>query len=583
MPLHKFMALGAAVGPWPGNYGAVFTSSYSNLPSRTTRQLSTEYGSGHWTQRQYGRPIEFAIEQELSGAPATTIRISFFSVTGGLLGRIHTDAPRHIMISSEMNFGPGQDCRDAIIKTVVPPLFEVPRFSIVEIKVGDNRTPWFRGKLTEIPEAGSSPELPGAGKQEYVYEVTGFSADFENLNAEGTYSAGLDVGGVVYSIIEAKAGRSGSFNFNPGKIDQATGTLLQFNIDVSLAPLNDVMEIFAQWARAQWGCDGSGDFFFRSKPENIAETLYIQNSGGFSARSDTKIANSIIVKAQQPAGSERSGTRTIAIVNNLTSQAKYGVLEKTITITGDYSGADGEAIGQQVLADSVEPRINASARGLRIKDGWSKLDIGLHRWISPFGSFDVIAQECDNLAGIGLQGAGDAALSIDNEILHDGAGSCRIDFQNALDQAIVFRLGAVKGRLENLTLWIRSTQRLNLQIGIGETWDENPLYNVTVGAIGRFFPMVIDLTDSGIEQPAELGIKILDNQAVATTIHADSIRFAALNYRYFDLRPERERYTFSAGRREIEIDYNQIPPRLEDFIGGLEKARKELQFVTEEQ
>lgn len=576
------MAYGAAVGPWPVNYGAVFTSRYSNLPPASSKQRAVQYAAGRFGQRQFARPIEFDIEREISGAPPTTLRISFFSQSGGLLGRIHTDAPLHVLIDCEINFGPGQDCRNAILEMASPPVFEIPRFSKIEIKVGDNIIPWFSGRLTEIPEPGSSPEQMTSGT--YVYEATGFSDDFNNLNAEGTYDQGLDVGQVVYDIIESKAGRSGTFSFNPGKIDTATGTLLQFDIDVSRANLSSVLDIFASWSGAIWGCDGTGDFFFRSKQDYIAEILFIQNSGGFTARSDSKIANSIIVKKQAARGSGKSGTETIAILNDLTSQAKYPIIEKTITLTGDYSDEDAEVIGNRILAENSEPRVNASASGIRIKDGFSKLSVGLHRWVSPFGAYEVTAQECDDLTSISVNGDGDAVVSIDDEILHDGAGSCRIDFMEAAGQHVVFGLDPVRGKIRSLTVWIRSTIGGSfLEFGIGNSsWDEH-VFKASVGnIIGRFYPIVIDLGGIEIDAPAKFGIKILDNQAAPSTVHVDTIKMKALDYRYFDLRPNRERYIFSPERGEISVDYSEIPPRLEDFIAGLERARKELQFVTEE-
>ena len=247
------------------------------------------------------------------------IEITFYNRIGAVMGRIRSDVQRNIIISVRW----GMDelyCGNCTITLGDMPWFPIIAFSQVGIKFGRVRYDQYRGYLRQDPFMDTTED-------EYVLRVYGLREQLKHWRVDGVIAGARDAGAIVREIYEDYVRGNSSIGYSPSKLDEKTGVFVAADLDFGKDSIYKIFDSLAMMGELEWGVDGVGELVFRKRDDAIRNVYVVgRNLETFEPERDMDgVANSIIVRRDQKSGSANSGWTPAVIVQNTTSQEKYGV------------------------------------------------------------------------------------------------------------------------------------------------------------------------------------------------------------------------------------------------------------------
>ena len=568
------LGLGGFGGSYP--YGTVVSIGYSNL--RTAPPITGGHmGHGPLAARAFSRPetydsavdeSPFTVEDE-----AGVNEITFYSRFGSVIGRIRTDIQEGIL--SEMRIVKRRGgCRDFSMTLARLPDFEIPELAIFSVTIGSSTTPKYFGKLDQTPQRGHTS---GDG---FTYEGFGFSRTLSRIRLDQTFTAGTDVGEVVYQLVlEAFEDGQFDFNFNPGKINRATGTVLVGNIQSSRATLDKVLDSMAELSGHDWDIDGRRDFFFRNRDIDVQRTYFDGYDFAKAAikKDFNSIVNSAVIKRGKPSGSGELGYTIGAQRSDPTSIAKHGPQPKDFVVPSLFTDADCVQYADRVIADLKDPKINVKITGIPIRSADDFLEAGPIRVVGEFGEIIETLQECDDLDTTQIINTGDLATTVEEAIIHSGAASFKLLYGNAAGQRFQMQTDFSSRDWREITVWIYANRLAEAyRFHIGNAVYNEISFDFKIGVVGRFYPVTFNIENSDIERIRLLTLEIVNDAPANTVVYVDQVEAKRLGNPHYEQLPEREVYTFSATKRTLDLDCGPVPDTIESYLKSVIKVQREL-------
>lgn len=569
-----------------GSYPFGGTHFYPLAPLRTVDEIASNHiGQGQLGYRQFSRPVSYEIDTSVpyeSEDPAGINEITFYTKGGAVYGRVRTDIQDGIVSSIKFTKVRG-DCRECSIQMTRLPDFPIQRFSKFSIQIGRASQPWFFGRIEQTPRPGHTA---GSG---VLFEGFGMRKTLERVRKTGTFTAATDVGEVVYQLVlSMRNNNEADFNFNIGKINRTTGTVLVGQIDVSRVTVDRVMDLMATYSLHDWGVDSRGDFFFLPREIGVTRTLFDgYDFSQMKVKEDlASVRNSIVLKRQQPTGSGELGYTIGAQVSDSTSIAKYGVRPQDITVPSMFTDYECEEYGAVLIEELKEPKVNVELNGIPIRTDNDVFGRGKIRIVSDFTEFSEVIHDCESLTDTVIHGTGDMTVSVSTAQIHDGSGAFRILHEQAQGQRFQMPVD-VSGALKKLTVWIYASRLGDTyRIGVGNNAWDDLTFDVKIGVVGRFYPVTFDV--SSLDRIQLVSIYVVDepdsvSDSPLIEIYVDSISVTKDGHPDYEVETSKEQYTFSGTKRTIDLDCGPTPARLENYIVNVLKIQKELEAAVDEQ
>lgn len=576
MPLKILTGLG--LGGFGGSYpfGTVISVGYSNL--RTAPPITGGHlGHGALAQRAFSRPETYADTSDDSpftvGDEAGVSEITFYSRFSSVIGRIRTDVQEGILSDMRITKRRG-GCRDFTMTLAKLPDFEIPQQAIFSVQIGSSTTPKYFGKLDQTPQRGHTE---GDG---FTYEGFGFSRTLARVRKDQIFLAGTDVGEVVYQLIlEAFEDGDCDFNFNPGKINRATGTVLVGNLQSSRAPLDKIFDSLGDLSNHDWDIDGRRDFFFRTRQGEIQKS-YLDGYDFAKCQikvDPTSIVNSATIKRGKPSGSGELGYTICSQRSNATSIAKHGPYPKDFIVPSLFTDADGDQLADRIIEELKDPKTNIKITGIPIRSPEDFLEAGPIRVVGEFGEITETIQECDDLDTTQVIGAGDLVTTFESAIIHSGAASFKLLYGNAAGQRFQMQTDFSSQDFKEIIWWIHASRLAEpFKIYIGDSVYNQIQFDFKVGVVGRYYPIRFNVENSGIERIRLLTFEIVNAAPANTVVYIDSIEAKRMGNPHYTQLPEREVYTFSATKRTLDLDCGPVPDSIESYLKAVIKVQREL-------
>lgn len=537
------------------------------------------WGLGIFGKIGYSRPVKYTARRVNPPGSVGFPAIDILSTTGALIGRIRSDVEKTIITSLEFTLVNG-DCRDFTLELNALPDFPLAPFSIIKVNIGDSSFGWYCGKIT-------SQQSKGARNGEtFVFRGEGFSiTDLTNLvmDTDVQFQGPQDVGSIVNTIAETQIDPFCSVNYNPSKIDTNTGVLTFNDIQPGQSKIPKFLDTLAEMGNCEWGVDGDGDFFFLPVETNVVKTYFIgYQLNEFTPQLNLKdVKNTIFLQRQNGVGSGGVGYVVDAILSDNTSIAKYGKKELKKQFPGFFSSTDMQTVGNQLLSDLKEPKNSASASGLQVSGEDDFVRRGIHRFILPFDTFPETYSEVEDAAEWDIFTNSGATVTVEDDatLFVFGASSVKASFENANGSRIELR-NNFRGKIQNLRVWVRSSRATNeFTLGCGLTnWNENTK-PISFNNAQAFFNFDWDLSSENLDRIGVVGLGC--NTDTATDIWIDKIEFVIKGFPYYKLKSSKQTYKFSPGENDVQMQFDRIPSKMEDYINNILALAEENAFVAE--
>lgn len=237
------------------------------------------------------------------------------------------------------------------------PDYKIERNDVVEIYLMDDTTAWFTGIIQSIPENGRTDNS-------FVFNGYGLIAQLNDVVTNKNYTA-TEVSAIIYDLLNTYAFPFTDIKYNSAKITASAVTTNESNFDYTKVK-KAIYDLSAQASDYVAGVDEVGEFFFvpRSTAVQQAAVKAVEyHLDNFTPKEDmSKIANKLYVKC----AAVTSGSNYIGYVEDLTSQADYGLKEDVITIPTTTDATDALNFANDVLAKMAEPKITANVSNINI-------------------------------------------------------------------------------------------------------------------------------------------------------------------------------------------------------------------------
>ncbi len=497
------------------------------------------------------------------------------SANGAMIGKIRTDIQKSIVNSIEFTLDE-HGCSSFTMKLNTLPSFPILPFSIISINVGNTENNWYAGEVSYQDDIGTDQEI-------YEYSGVGLRNYLKTLKAQQTYTAGQDVGVIINDLAENWISPYAPIIYNEDKIWQTTGVITANDIELSNAPLEKVIQTFADMAGADWGVDGDRYFYFLQRDtETIQRTLFvgyqIQN---FKPKYNLQeVKNSIIVQRQQGAADGGAGWVIAGIFNDDSSIKKYGQKQLQYQVPGFFNDNDCNVIGNALVNDLSEPKLSGTVQNYHVSSGADFFDLGLYRIINPFGNFKFIYNACDNIYQWDLYTTGDLVAVDDTDYFIYGSGSIYLSWTSANTDRIEFVSVQKFGKLKNVRVYIRSSSQGNfIKVGVGNGQWNDYMVNVEIPQKNIFYNFDWYLENDNITEIDRIGFQV--DTANPGNIWIDKIEFEIYGNPHYDLVFKQVKYSFTPENQVANIDFGTVPPREADYINALFSTASELRFTQE--
>jgi hypothetical protein len=279
------------------------------------------------------------------------IEIQFFSPSGDLVGSVGTSYFNSQLLSCSFKvrkLGGLESFNIEISRDV-----EIPFFNGMETRIHVYGILWYTGQLIYTPgqdRRNVSFPFEGKGYKRYLKDVV-----INNLYTSETLED------ILKDIIENDLAANTEVLYNPDKIEppNITVTKLELNDKSVEKAVNTILQIANyQYNTAQyyWGVDEDREFFFKALP---TDDLYGFFEGWQYQTPETEDdINNVINKVNIYRSQENSDVvEFVVTVEDTTSQAKYGLRYKKITIADFVDSTEATKIAQAIIEEFKEPKI----------------------------------------------------------------------------------------------------------------------------------------------------------------------------------------------------------------------------------
>lgn len=557
---------------------------YEYLPGSPDEIGTTALGLGAPVQRAALRPITFK-QSRISAPDRGATGVSVGTVSGAFLGRLRTDARRTIVNKIDFTVD-DKGCADFSITLNNMPPFPILDSAKVQITPFDDIEPWFSGKLTDIPEKGTGNQQgddnEGSG---YVFRGVGLRKTLENNREAATYAAVQDVGAIINDFVSTYVLARTGVRYDPSKIDSPTGVLIVNNVELSKHPFSKVFDTFAEMAQRQWGVDGTDSFYFTDLYADIKGTIFVgYNCHDVSIKTDpTTVKNSILIQRQTGLGSGSAGWLAAVIRKDDESIQKYEKRELVFQVPGAFGDDECTLLAENLLARYKDPSRSFEIKNYVLRSKADRFVVGRYKIVFPPGLYDDSVNDCEDASQWVAAGPGDLAVTNSSTKILSGAKSIRLQYTSAANDIAVLTLPApFKGFIKKIRLWVYCSRAGQLfTLGIGRTlWNEhtNP---VSISLASQFQLIEWDVSGLNLRQIGQIGFRIDDASGSPTSIYIDRIEATTSGHKTFIAKLKRAKYSFSPTEQKVDLEFGDLPAKLEQYIAGLAATASELRFTGE--
>lgn len=525
--------------------------------------------------RRYSSPESWA-PRVIASVSTAFSNISIASVSGALLGKIRTDVQKTIV--SEIEFtNDANGCADFVLRLNALPDFPILPFSLLTINIGDTDYDWYCGVVDYTDELGTKNGL-------YEFKGKGVRSYFETLRALTTYNAPLDLGEIVYDIVETWIVPYAPIRLNSAKINTVTGTVLANDIDLSNSPISKILQTLADMCGHDWGVDGDRDLYFLPRATTIRKTFFIgYDLEEFKPKLNiSTIKNAIVVQRQEGKGSGGAGWSIAGIYNDPSSIKKYGKKELTYQVPGYFDDSDCALIGQSILDESKDPTFSAQTSGLKIIDGESYMERGTYRFILPYDRYSEIYSDVDSASEWSRHGTGNLSISDCMDFFVHGEKCIQLSYTDAFHMRAEL-IKNFKGNIKKIRFYIRSNRRGSfLTVGVGLTnWNEYTT-PVDIPLIDTFFNFDWDVSSLSIYEINKFALSIDEGvRETPVKVYIDKIELQIDGFKTYHLLLTNTKYTLKPNQKSSASEFGTLPPKMENYLAGLLEAASELKFTQE--
>ena len=568
--------------------GALSSLSHEQLTPPVETDDSINYASplgvGFLGGRIFSKPVVVVIPI-VPPIGESGFEVIFYNRSGAKVGVIGTSALRNII--REINWVEDRNgVGNASVRISRLPDFPIVPFSQIGIRFGTSVVENYRGTVRV-------DNLDGTTRDEYEIRAMGRREQLKTLSTNNTLISGpADVGDTTRELYDDFVLVETDIPLAPDEFDQTTGVLHQADLKFGKQAIEKLFESLAIMASSggqayNAGVNGRGRFFFEKEPVEPRGVFFVGYGRLLKFEPDLdvqNVRNSIIVKRNQDSGGGVGWTVTgNSPYNDETSQAKFGFRELTFQVPGFFDEADGDLVGNQVLADRKDPEFSAKADILILK-AEQLLKRGKYEFVSQIGEYEEEISECDDLTDWTAVGSGDLSLSTSTTTLVSGAGALNLAWTSASSDRAQFTIvNPILGAVREIVFFVRAAKTGSyLTFGAGETSYLENTVAVPVTSSNVFQTFRFDLSESGVDKLGQIAFRI--DTTDSGSVFIDRIVAVKKDFRHFVLRFNRVKYQFKPQTGLIaKAEFGPLPPEAEDFITELVKLTEDNEFSLEDQ
>ncbi len=503
------------------------------------------------------------------------IVVKFLDKDGFFLHSFHSNTQAGFPVS-KMNFsflaGSPNQCNFTLLKHPEDYKFQLGYGDIVEIYIYDAHTPYWSGVITQSPTDVNEEKV-------FSFKAEGLKKRIESTFVNEVITTEISISDLVNKIVlDYLIPQVPQLKYDEEKIEPLTNGVNNLKLERTKgsSALKKIAKIAGNY---EWGIDEERHFYFREKSIDI-DPRHIYMAGvnvpaiTIEEGDYSKIINKMFVEKKADSG---SGTSYVDEVNQLTSQALYGVYSKTLQVPEAVSHNEALVYGTNMVELNAFPSHKCKITGLPFFNTLKKFS---DKKLNKGGFARVFSEEkysyetvdnCEVVANWNSSDNSKLAISEELNIIKEGEKSIHITSTgDSVDEYVQLDLPSAQDwdSVKELTFWVKSNRAgAYLQFGFGEISFSENLYDVYVGSTGQWQKISINI--EGVSQRDEilkLGFKCV-NADEDFSLYVDKIEKYGYGRKSYELEIKKVECNFEASKATINLDLGSIDfPFVSQFV-----------------
>ena len=291
-------------------------------------------------------------------------RVLFYNSIGGKIADYNSATGQRIIESIDFELNETGCGAFKIEFTRQPELIAVG--DIIEIYLMDDSTPYYKGYVQHIPEDGRTDKS-------FVYSGFGLIAKLDDIIIN-TILTSREIGGAITYLLETEILPKQPFileNLSKIELTGLTAQVMDFSLTKAKKAIFDLVNQAGNYTA---GVDALGEFFFKARSTAIQQAAVKAVAKHISTFTPSQNNQNIVNKIFINAGVVSAGSNYITYVEDLASQAGYGIKEDVETIPTTTNITDATRWAQRILTDKKDPVITAKITGINILELREKIN-----------------------------------------------------------------------------------------------------------------------------------------------------------------------------------------------------------------
>jgi len=323
--------------------------------------LGGRYGSAYLNGMHYSGSAILATPVTFPLA-TTGYKIIFYNRSGEKVGEITSEVEQSLLLNAKFELlVSGCGAFKIELSELPAELTDITYGYRVDIHLFGDSNPWYSGYIIELPQKGSTETT-------WEYSGYGFYNQLDDVFALKEYT-NKQVSYIVKDIISTLIEPETDIVYNASRIQPTIYQVAKIRWDH--VSVKEIMKQLSELVDGfDFGVDENRTFFFREKDTTVNSNAHWwagKHLNTFIPKADiSKVKNKLHIYGGEVTGGAGEETNYVITVEDLVSQALYGVKEDKLTLPSVLDAGDAEQWGNYKLTELAYHTQPAKITGIEV-------------------------------------------------------------------------------------------------------------------------------------------------------------------------------------------------------------------------
>jgi hypothetical protein len=500
-----------------------------------------------------------SIIDDASIEPGFSIAVGFYSPSGEFVGNLQTSQDGAGFINFEIieNRIGGLDSFEFEIARRV----DIPFYPLLECRFFISGQKWYTGELIYQPTQDKRETT-------YTYEGNGYAEYMKRIKVNTTYS-NKTLEYIIDDLIRNQVVSKSRIIYNPELIEPPNISITKFEIknkDIwkTMERLLEIANYDYNTNQYTFGVDKNRHFYFKEVSQEVDMGFFegFQYQNPDTKENFKKVINQINIYRTQENSQD---VELVTSVNDLDSQAKYGLKAKNLTIPVFLDTNSAINIANSILERNKEPFSTVNVKNLEAET--EPFPIQFYQLNNKVNDYNKIIAEFELLSEWSYNITNTTIVTTENKVL-SGRKAFKCDLNNSNGEYIEQEYEEEINFPEYLDIWLaQMTAGKYIKIWIWDVNNRLQTEELEVLIINDFNRIRINVNLNNIKK-----IRVEFISDVVNTIYLDRLQVATQSYFRHQLILDKIKYKLDRSKLLADATFGE---KIDTILDGIKKIKKE--------